>query len=239
MDRLSILLIACILIVSSAVATMMRRETFEIRSPLDRSCVTQLCISLRDSGDRRSVFAKSVLPTFPRTRFVLVDRDNLNPGRGCYDSHVRCMRIALEEGGKQALVFEDDATYAEDIRDDAWNEVARFLDSSIEFDVLLLGWGDGSCYREKTCAPLQEIDGYRQIKRGKRLCTHAIIYSREFMRKFIDRHDRHGFPGYELDDFLVSIPGIRMYVVEPEIFTQHDFPSTIDDPKIQRVYFKK
>ena len=42
--------------------------------------------------------------------FVLVDKDEEDAQRGCFESHQRCARIVIERNYKNALVLEDDAT---------------------------------------------------------------------------------------------------------------------------------
>lgn len=69
-----------------------------------------LCISLVDREDRRRVLLEQFAPLGLPVEFVLVERDGEDPERGCYHSHQRCARLALERGCRRVLVLEDDAT---------------------------------------------------------------------------------------------------------------------------------
>lgn len=69
-----------------------------------------LAISLRDRPERREALLRQFEPLGLPIEFVLVERDLEDPERGCYHSHQRCARIAVERGLGRVLVLEDDAT---------------------------------------------------------------------------------------------------------------------------------
>lgn len=227
-------------VVSIIAAVILREEprADQTKEVLDRACPMQLCITLRESSARRALIRREFRRHTP-PRFVVVDRDHEDPGRGCYASHVACMRLALGQGASAALVFEDDVRFADasGVPPEAWTEAAEFVRTR-PFDILLLGWGDGDCYREDACEALRDVPGFAYVKEGRRLCAHAVVYSRDFMHRFVERHDARGYPGFEIDDQFVVWPGVRMFVLEPELFVQAgDLPSTIDDESVPRVYF--
>lgn len=198
------------------------------------ACPWSRCISIKESEDRRTAF---------RTQFekrgmrpptcLLVKRDDENPGRGCYTSHLECMRRALRNNQSHALVFEDDIEFAKVPRA-VWEDAARFVVSH-PFDVLLLGWCTGDGYRKNMCLRSDKVQGYSYLYKTKCLCTHAIVYSKAFMQDFVKNHST--YPGYEFDDVLTELP-IDMYIVSPELFGQSDAPSTIDDPNMERQFTK-
>lgn len=72
-----------------------------------------LCISLLERQDRRALLHAQLVGYFPETEFVLVERDRLDPQRGCFHSHQRCARILIERGWSRALILEDDVMFYE------------------------------------------------------------------------------------------------------------------------------
>jgi len=72
-----------------------------------------LCISVREREDRREQLLQEFAPLDREIEFLVVERDHENPERGCYQSHERCARIALERGYRRVLILEDDATLME------------------------------------------------------------------------------------------------------------------------------
>lgn len=77
-------------------------------SALDVDAV--LCISVREREDRRALLDKEFAGSGLHIEYVLVTRDNENPERGCYNSHLRCAELALQRGYRRVLILEDDAT---------------------------------------------------------------------------------------------------------------------------------
>jgi GR25 family glycosyltransferase involved in LPS biosynthesis len=71
------------------------------------------CISVNERTDRRKTarreFAKVGL--LNRVEFVLVAKHPVNPEQGIYESHILCMRKALEAGAETILLFEDDIIF--------------------------------------------------------------------------------------------------------------------------------
>lgn len=70
-----------------------------------------ICISLVERQDRRDLLRREFAALDHEIEFLLVERDQENPERGCFESHVRCARLARERGYRRVLVLEDDATF--------------------------------------------------------------------------------------------------------------------------------
>lgn len=70
-----------------------------------------LCISLHERADRRAMLLRQFHSLGLPIEFVLVERDAEDPERGCYHSHQRCARLAIERGLQRVLILEDDATF--------------------------------------------------------------------------------------------------------------------------------
>lgn len=198
-------------------------------------CPWSRCISLKTSGDRRrdtrEEFTRNNVPS---PIFHVVARDNENPGRGCYMSHLNCMKKALAANQPHALVFEDDVTINK-VPKKVWREAALFV-ASHPFDILLLGWCTGDGYRSNMCTRSEKVFGYDHVYKTKCLCLHAVVYSKQFMEYFTEHHAE--YPGYEIDDVFVELPGVDMYIIRPELFDQRGVPSTIDDANVERVFTK-
>ena len=68
------------------------------------------CISRRGRTDRRELLVREFEGSGLNIEFLIVARDNESPERGCFDSHIKCARMALERNYRRILVLEDDAT---------------------------------------------------------------------------------------------------------------------------------
>jgi glycosyl transferase family 25 len=68
------------------------------------------CISLKERSDRRELLQREFAASGLDIEFMLVDRDQYSPERGCFDSHMKCARAALDRGYRRILILEDDAT---------------------------------------------------------------------------------------------------------------------------------
>lgn len=69
-----------------------------------------ICISLIDRQDRRDLISHQFKHSGLNIEFMLATADTDNPERGCFDSHIKCARLALERGYRAVLILEDDAT---------------------------------------------------------------------------------------------------------------------------------
>lgn len=169
--------------------------------------------------------------------FYMSYRDNDNPGRGCYMSHVGCMKMALEQGAPYALVFEDDVVFSSTVTDSDIRNIERELEKTLknkgEWDIILLGYC-GSDYND-ACTRFDTYKDMRHIKKSKCMCLHAVVYNTPFMERFVKNHSV--YPGYEIDDIMFySIPDLKMLVIKPQLFLQNlQLPSTITDKNIPRM----
>lgn len=71
------------------------------------------CISLLERGDRREAASRqfAAVGLGQRVEFVLVARHPLDREEGIYASHMRCLKLGLEQGARRMLVFEDDVFF--------------------------------------------------------------------------------------------------------------------------------
>ncbi|MFJ4344519.1 glycosyltransferase family 25 protein [Pseudomonas sp. NPDC089401] len=71
------------------------------------------CISLQERIDRRELLTQEFAGSGLNVEFLIVERDSQSPERGCFDSHMKCARLALERNYRRVLILEDDATLLE------------------------------------------------------------------------------------------------------------------------------
>ena len=187
-----------------------------------KSCITLRHTPLRTLEAQRE-FADN---GFHNVTFYIADKSS-NPIEGCYNSHLNVMKQALMDGVEYALVFEDDVKFVKDNPklQAIQREIKQFI-TTTPFDIMYLGWCAGyesfyyNCVRKSTKLP-----GYDFIYKSNCACTHAVIYSREFMQRFVDEYSE--FSGH-IDQVFLKIPNIRMYMVVPTLFDQKWCFSTMD-----------
>ena len=68
------------------------------------------CISLKERTDRRELLEKEFEGSGLHIEFLIVERNNESPERGCFESHVTCAKLAIERSYRRVLILEDDAT---------------------------------------------------------------------------------------------------------------------------------
>lgn len=67
------------------------------------------CISIRERDDRRTHLLEETKQLNLDLEFVITEKDDENPERGCFRAHRRCAEIALSRGYRRILILEDDA----------------------------------------------------------------------------------------------------------------------------------
>lgn len=191
-----------------------------------------LCISVegKQGTDRRQVVTREFQTRgIQPPRYNIGVRNSKNPGKGCYDAHVKCMRDALKANVPYAIVFEDDVGFAADDTLQGWTDVTKFLETE-KFDVLQLGWCVGG-HRPGVCENNQRpVPGYPSLARGKCFCLHAVVYSKKFMRRFVREAGTYDKSKEqpEIDDVIVDMPDVDIVLVKRPLFIQRDVPSIID-----------
>lgn len=130
------------------------------------------CISIKNRQDRQRLASSNLESIENKTDFWLVEKDNENPERGCYNSHRNIALYGLENNLDRILVFEDDVEF---IRAPSLSEMKRFNNhlASNTGELFYLG------------AVLGDI--WPTIKWGvvgsKVFCAQSYIINREGMKK--------------------------------------------------------
>ncbi len=124
-----------------------------------------LCISLKNREDRRAAIEKEFAACGREIEFFLADKDQENPERGCYNSHLACARIAVARGYERVLILEDDAII-DPFRPETILRINRFLESANP-EIFYLGAVLGKMW----------LTRHRNIARIRGQATHAYILS--------------------------------------------------------------
>jgi GR25 family glycosyltransferase involved in LPS biosynthesis len=198
---------------------------------LDKLFPWKMCITLRDYDNRIIHTLNTFSEIGWQVPLYIAERDSEDPRRGCYTSHVNVMKKAIDANVPYALVFEDDNSVNKESYehlDEIVDEIETFLKTERNFDILLIGSCacDGDSERCRTMC----VDGvtvfpfkkYKYIQQGKCWCTHAIVYSRNFMMRFVHYLGDFHVLNKEIDEvFTDDIPNIKVYMLSIDIFDQN------------------
>jgi len=131
-----------------------------------------MCISLIDRADRR----KQVLDEFEGSgleiEFFIANRD-VNPERGCFNSHQACAFLAIQKGYRNVLILEDDVTL-ERVTARQVRRINRFLKGH-EPEIFFLGAILGHLW----------LTRHAGVVRCRAKGAHAYILSKEGCQKLL------------------------------------------------------
>lgn len=177
------------------------------------------CISLAHRADRR-VEAKrqfAAVGLSGRVEFLIVEKDSEDPERGCYESHMTCLRRGIEAGAALIAVFEDDILFS-GFTPDRLNRAASFCRRHQRFQVLFLGCLVKGSRRT-------EYTGIRHVAYS--CLAHAYVVPRRFAEVLV----HHPWRNIAYDDFLRSFPQEEFYALCPSFAFQSN--SRTDNHKLQ------
>lgn len=169
------------------------------------------CISLDRRADRRQLFEETVAKRISNRIEVFIARRHDNPVQGCYESHQALARLALLEGWRRVLIFEDDAKPYE-ISEAQVRWINRFIRES-DFQILHLGYTMGRTW----------LTWFPFIARGKVVALHAYILSRKGCQILADAP----YNGAPVDVFIKR--QMKQHCVFPMLFRQHAAKDTGSD----------
>jgi glycosyl transferase family 25 len=168
------------------------------------------CISLKQREDRRAALLESFRHTGLDIEFFLVDKDEEDPQRGCYESHRACARTALERQYKRTLILEDDCVITS-FSSRTVPRINRFLRAN-DPEIFYLGVLPGKIWL--TWRP--------GISRCRGQGAHAYLISARGCRKMLDWEN---YAGKGIDNFFSK--RFKGYCVFPMICFQNDLASDI------------
>lgn len=166
------------------------------------------CISLAHRTDRREEAERqfAAVGLSGRVEFLVVEKDSKDPERGCYESHLTCLRKGLEAGAELILVFEDDILFS-GFSLEKLARAADFCHRHQRFQMLFLGCLVRGSRRT-------DYPGIRNIDYG--CLTHAYVVHRRFAEGLVQRPWRN----IAYDDFLRTFTEGEMYALSPPIAFQ-------------------
>lgn len=132
------------------------------------------CISLHERQDRRELLLQEFAGSGLNIEFMQVQRDSHNPERGCFDSHIKCARTALERQWQRVLILEDDATLVT-FQPTQVQQINAFL-SSRDPELFYLGANLGRVW----------LTWNRGIARVRTKGTHAYILSSQGCQRLLE-----------------------------------------------------
>lgn len=176
------------------------------------------CISLTNRTDRRdeaaAQFARVGLAD--RVQFWLVEKHPDDSEQGIFESHMGCLRHALQAGAKTILIFEDDIRF-ERFSLAALQEAVTFLKNNPGWHIFSLG-----CFvrkiRRTTCASVVHV------RYGG--TTHAYAVNRGFAERLVTLP----WQGVAFDDVLRDRRDEATYALHPACAFQSD--SSTDNDKL-------
>lgn len=137
------------------------------------------CISLKDRSDRRAQASEQFahVGLDGRVTFLCVDRHATDAEQGIYESHMACIRKALDEGALRILIFEDDVIF-ERFSPARLNAALAFLRHHSDWNIFFLG-----CLARKswaTASPAVRKVDYRCL-------AHAYALNRSFAEQLVKK----------------------------------------------------
>jgi hypothetical protein len=169
------------------------------------------CISLKDRPDRRAgasaQFAQVGLGG--QVEFLCVDRHATDTEQGIYESHMTCIRKALDTGAQSILIFEDDVIF-ERFSPARLDAALAFLRQQPDWNIFFLGCLAGKSWA--TESPVVRKVDYRCL-------AHAYALSRSFAEQLV----RKQWSGIPFDCILRSNDGL--FACYPSFAFQSDAPS--------------
>jgi glycosyl transferase family 25 len=136
------------------------------------------CINLFSRNDKyeqmKNLFLKYNIPV----KFHRVHKDNENPTRGCFNSHLSVMKEAYNKDCKNVLIFEDDINFNY-YSIEKLNRCINFMSNNY-YELFFLG-----SFPDIKNFSVTET-GYNNIYKMNSMCGHAYVVSRNYMEKIIN-----------------------------------------------------
>ena len=145
-----------------------------------------ICISLRHRTDRRKKLESQWKKTGIDVEYLLVDKDEKDPQRGCFNSHKLCAQLALERGYNNILIFEDDVVFENRIFTKQFQRIDYFI-KKYKYDVFYLGVILGKMW----------LTWHKNIARCRAAGAHAYILSKKACHILC----AHEYAGFGVDKF--------------------------------------
>lgn len=169
------------------------------------------CISLESREDRRKLFSDNIASLIENSVSFHVVEKNIDPKRGCYESHQQLAQYALDNGLSNILIFEDDVMPYE-IKALRVRWINRFLRTR-DFEALHLGYSMGRTW----------LTWFPFIARGRVVALHAYVLSRKGCKILAETP----YDGTPVD--VMFKHKIKQHCVFPMMFRQYAASVTSSD----------
>jgi GR25 family glycosyltransferase involved in LPS biosynthesis len=176
-----------------------------------------VCITLREGGREDNIRKMSELAHITNMEVLRFERHPEGGMKGCFDSHIRVAKHALERGWNNVLVFEDDFMPTTYLTPDAIDRCLDFVKKAKQWDVLYLG--GMPCNSYTPCYPSTFPHIYRAS--ANMYETHAYVMGRGMIEFVASINHTINIPY----DGLTSL--VRSFQHRDLLFTQLLADSTI------------
>lgn len=173
------------------------------------------CINLSSRPDRRAIAQKVFDEYHIPVKMMIVEKHPTSGQQGCFESHLRIIREALEKKYQRILIFEDDIVTTPYLTRGKLREVVRFMKTNQQWDLFYLGpmhdirhysakWINHSIYQLRSCG------------------THAYCLS----KRMIEKMAKLEYTGVAIDD-VYKYGDYKRYAIYPSLFNQGSQKSDI------------
>ncbi|MFZ3044427.1 MAG: glycosyltransferase family 25 protein [Desulfatirhabdiaceae bacterium] len=161
------------------------------------------CISLKERPDRQAEALSQfeAVGLARHVEFVIVNKHPTDPEQGIYESHLLCMKKAIQAGAERFLIVEDDIVF-DRFSPKILRNCIDFMSTDIHWNMLFFG-----CMVSRsrpTEYPFVRKVAYRSL-------AHAYVVN----RKFADILVQHPWNHIPYDDMLRDLQEDHMYAVYP------------------------
>ena len=165
-----------------------------------------MCVNLKSRPDKRSWVKKQLKRKNIKFKFHIVKKHR-NPKRGCLESHLDCLKKAVEEKHECLFMLEDDARFVRNFN--------KFPKPPGDWDMLYLG----GTIREKY-ADENNSDDWQRVSCWT---THAYIINLRNKELVKDLLAMESYPE-EVDKYFVMKihPKYKVYIMKPMMAVQKD-----------------
>lgn len=180
------------------------------------------CITLVDAEERQRDFQQSMKEIGFEVPFFKAHRDK-DASKGTFDNYIAIFKAFK---GDHLLIFEDDARFRSELQsevvEEACKELIQYLNEKNDWDILQLGWCVGSVPKiAGSCVfHTKPVCGFSHLHQAKCLCSHANVYSRKFIDRFLSSvHSTYNGTSFDVALHANGLDTSSLIVI-PSLFRQ-------------------
>ncbi len=166
------------------------------------------CINLKKRTDRKETCDKIFAKLNMKVEYYHPKKHPIDGRIGCFESHIKLIKLALKKGYKRLAIFEDDIEEYDTIDENVIKKISKFLKENKDWNIFFLGCIPEirtSITKPTTTLKIHEVAG---------LCTHAYIINEPLMKKMANME----WLGIPIDYIYVKIE--KCYTLEFPLFIQ-------------------